>query len=468
MQHIKEQFDKVIKHSQDGIDEPQTDRLFEIWKMKKSHIINAFGDKLIYEVPDKVTFELSETAKEQRITNFINYMWDMGYEELGRFLERQRTGFYKNKVIEEYKIADSKGTIVTKNTKLVKAFKYFIKNESVLNEMQSKASQLIQENKVEGTLCFSVHPLDYLSISENTYNWRSCHALDGEYRAGNLSYMMDSSTVVCYLRGEKEVKLPHFPEDVLWNSKKWRVLLYLSNDWRMIFAGKPYPFVSDGGMDKILEYLNQKVFEHPDIESQRWGSCYKKQWSPWSDYTLKKVKNKKANITFRYDDEYIPLNNGIQSLFKLVTDAPGSKHFNDVLKSSCYDPFYTYLGYTHPWDEEFYTYASTRTKFDIGSMTYCLRCGEEEIMDSGSTMMCYECERQYGVSENDCFCFCDKCGERSLTEEMSWVGDSSFCPECYNEYAERCDLCGDSYLKEDMIYDEQKDIFMCSWCYNHR
>ena len=28
---------------------------------------------------------------------------------------------------------------------------------------------------------------DYLSLSENAFNWRSCHALDGEYRAGNLS-----------------------------------------------------------------------------------------------------------------------------------------------------------------------------------------------------------------------------------------------------------------------------------------
>lgn len=84
---------------------------------------------------------------------------------------------------------------------------------------------LIQEDKVTGILCLSIHPLDYLSLSENTYNWRSCHALDGEYRAGNLSYMMDNTTVVCYLKGEDEAELPHFPAEVKWNSKKWRMLL---------------------------------------------------------------------------------------------------------------------------------------------------------------------------------------------------------------------------------------------------
>ena len=42
---------------------------------------------------------------------------------------------------------------------------------------------------MEGYLYLSIHPLDYLSISETNHGWRSCHALDGEYRNGNLSYL---------------------------------------------------------------------------------------------------------------------------------------------------------------------------------------------------------------------------------------------------------------------------------------
>ena len=123
IQEIKEKFDKVIVYSQSGIVEPKTDKLFELWADAKRDIIEAFGGKYIYEFPEKVTFELTEDAKNDRIQNFINYLWDLGYDELGRFLDYQRDGFYKNGVVEEYKLSDAKGTIITKGTKLVKAFK---------------------------------------------------------------------------------------------------------------------------------------------------------------------------------------------------------------------------------------------------------------------------------------------------------------------------------------------------------
>ena len=91
---------------------------------------------------------------------------------------------------------------------------------------------------MSGDFCISIHPLDFLTSSVNTYNWRSCHALDGEYRAGNLSYMVDKSTIICYLKGANNAKLPMFPDDVPWNSKKWRVLIYVSDYWDLLFAGR--------------------------------------------------------------------------------------------------------------------------------------------------------------------------------------------------------------------------------------
>jgi hypothetical protein len=50
--------------------------------------------------------------------------------------------------------------------------------------------------------------------------------------------MMDEHTMVCYLKASDSVKLPNFPDDVPWNSKKWRVLLYLSKDLNMLMAGR--------------------------------------------------------------------------------------------------------------------------------------------------------------------------------------------------------------------------------------
>ena len=42
--------------------------------------------------------------------------------------------------------------------------------------------------------------------------------------------MVDKSTVICYLKSKEKYKLPNFPSSVLWNSKKWRVLIHFSND----------------------------------------------------------------------------------------------------------------------------------------------------------------------------------------------------------------------------------------------
>ena len=69
---IKEKFDKVIVYSQSGIVEPQTDELFDLWADAKRDIIEAFGGKYIYEFPEKVTFELTEDAENDRIQYFIN------------------------------------------------------------------------------------------------------------------------------------------------------------------------------------------------------------------------------------------------------------------------------------------------------------------------------------------------------------------------------------------------------------
>ena len=463
---IKEDFIKVIEYSQ-GIIEPKVDKLFSTWEDKKSDIIKAFGGSLIYEVPEKITFELSEEGQSDRIQSFIDYCWSMNLEDLGEFVEYQRDGFFKNVCNKDY--ADIK-----KGTRLIKAFKHFIEDPKVLNEMQSKASMIIQENKVEGTLCFSVHPLDYLSLSESTYNWRSCHALDGEYRAGNLSYMMDNSTIVCYLRGEDKVKLPRFPDSVPWYSKKWRVLLYLSNDWKMIFAGKQYPFSTRDGMDMIIEkFFNADPkggYRKPKKDDgYRFVPSYEgAKWSKWSDYKIDKME--RDGICFDFDDRYIPLANGLVSLYDLVKNGAGSKQYNDVLYSSCYDPMYTYLTEAGWWNDGRYALArKNNTYFDIGGYTYCLRCGKAEVMNAGeATMMCYDCEKEFGNSTNGCFTFCHHCGRRIETDNAYWMEEEYYCEECFDELGEKCDECNDYYLRENLHYIESEDRYLCDWCYKNR
>lgn len=461
---IKEKFDKVIQYSQYGIETPNTENLFKNWSLNKEHFYYLFGNQCIWEYPEKVSFELDNNTKQARVTDLIAYILCNEYStELADFIDQQKKGFFDNKVVEEY--VTKLNEIITKDTKLVKAFKYFIKDKEILNDLQSRASRIIQENKVEGRLCFSIHPLDYLSISETTHNWRSCHALDGEYRAGNLSYMMDNCTVVCYLKSEQDIKLPHFPDDVPWNSKKWRVLLYFDSHMDMCFAGRQYPFASNKGMDWIIQHCFDELF----IENYNGGFARPCRWANWTDYMINSVFDEKNKIKMNFHN-YIPFKDGLTLLTDVVENAAGSKQFNDVISSSCYKPMYTCLKRQSLWDENFDDLVPNKnTKITVGHPTYCLRCGDKEIMDEGNTMMCYDCEYEFGNSNNDTFCVCDCCGSRMLTDD-SYISadDKIYCPQCWEEYVEQCACCGDRLEKDNMKYDDELEEWYCEDCWDDR
>lgn len=452
---IKEDFDKVIIHSQ-NIPNPQTQKLFDEWLEAKRDIIECFGGKYIYEYPEKVSFELGEKEKHDRVLRFaalVESQW--GYSELAQFIEAQEPGFFNNMTVSDYTAWD--GKVIKKGTKLVRAFKHFIKNDRSLTDVQNEASRLIQEDKIEGTLCLSVHPLDFLSLSENTYNWRSCHALDGEYRAGNLSYMMDKSTVICYLKASETEKLPSFPEDVPWNSKKWRVLLYLSEDWRMVIAGRQYPFETTVGMNFVLKEA---------LPGANLIKCEKNSygWSNWIT-TLIAETTLSDGTKLEFDSAYVPIGSQLKAIDEFFVPIEGSKQYNDVLYSSCYQPIYAFKYLESFWSDEKTPLTSINTtKFAVGGFTYCLWCGEKEAMLGADTMMCETCELEHGTSDNEMFTYCDCCGRRVFFDETYGVGDEEVCEDCYHKHCTRCECCEEVVWNEDIHYHEESEQYICTFC----
>ena len=456
IEKIKEAFDKVITYSQ-GIENPKTDKLFEIWQKAKGIYLQRWHD-YIYEYPERVSFELDDKAKHERVMNFVNDLEERyEYYDLARFVFEQESGFFNNLTVSDY--LTENGKKIQKGTKLVRAFKYFAEGR-VLEDIQNEASRIIQENKIEGTLCLSIHPLDFLSLSENTHKWRSCHALDGEYRAGNLSYMMDSCTIICYLKSEEDTILPSFPADVPWNNKKWRVLLFKSDDGNMVIAGRQYPFATQAGMDMLLEKVLPQVYLSPTSNNHGW-SC-------WSNCLIDKVQlNDRFNVYL--NGPYLPINRSLKNIHDVVHNGKGSKHFNDVLNSSFYKPIYTvkYIKsiFDDISDKVLCSHPDT-THFHIGAYTYCLKCGEEECMDSADTMMCYNCECEYGKNESDLFATCSCCSRTMLYEDMCFVEEENVCPICYDLYCVECEECGESYFKESIKYHEPTNQYVCKNCFN--
>ena len=444
---IQREFNKVIAYSQ-GISEPKTDELFDRWLEAKRDIIEAMDGRLVYTVPTKVSFELSYKEKMNRVNEFIESVsMTWRNNDLACFIDENKDGFFSNIVVESF--TSPRGAKIPKGMKLVKAFKFFEDDKLTLEEIQNRASMIIQEDKVEGWLCFSVHPLDFLSTSENTYNWRSCHALDGEYRCGNLSYMMDKSTVVCYLKSDKDNNhLPNFPGDVLWNSKKWRMLLFLSDRWNAMFAGRQYPFFSETALD-VVKYHSMNVFRMHG------------QWSGWHNDEVKShffegdVEHE-DDIYFRH--VYIPMRGKYYAKHELIEDCENPMHFNDLLRSSCYTPYYC-------WNKS-YGYHSD-VHFTIGGEIPCLRCGEYPIAQTDD-MLCRDCELDYGSSEDDAYTTCACCGRRIFYDD-SWYVESTgenICEDCANRECRTCDNCGELYYNNDIVYDKRNHDYRCEHCHS--
>ena len=454
---IKRQFADVITYSQQ-IFEPDIDDLFDRWQTSKQKFIDRFGG-LIYEFPDPIEFTLDDKIKTSKAMEFADQIQgEFGNYDLAMFIDANLSSFFENKVSNTLDYNN-----IPKGMKLLKAFKYFESDPEALRIIQDRASLLIQENCIKGTLCFSVHPLDFLSSSENTYNWRSCHALDGEYRAGNLSYMVDTSTFMVYLRGADNVSLNSFGP-VKWNSKKWRMLVHVSNDDSLMFAGRQYPFDSKNGLDQILNIYNGLMsadkYDFAPPKYEHWCADY------IDEYTTRDHPQIKCELY----DKYIPIYGFLGRLGEVVRPGNEALNYNDVLYSSCYKyPNYAMIhrrSYVH---NRLSIVKLLEDPIIIGDSVKCLCCGNHTITNH-ETMRCDKCELDYGYEENDSYGSCNCCGARIYFDDSYVIGDEYVCDNCYENECFNCDVCGEAYFNHDRHYvkfDETNSGYVCNYCYMH-
>ena len=456
---LKQQVKHVLEYSQDlngYVSESVVDNMMDAWAYNKGRIINDYMDgNLIMELPGKRSFHLGEKAKRKKYNDFLDYVaLRVNNYELCRFIETQGEEAFYNNVVKTGWDHTKSDTYISAGSKLVRSFKYFIESKDLLETVQNEASRIIQGDCIEGVLCISVHPLDYLSLSENTYNWRSCHALDGEYRAGDLSYLMDGSTFVCYLRGDEDQKLPSFPDDLLWNSKKWRCLGFLADDKNGIIMGRPYPYEAAD----IIEELRWDVF------NKKWAM----NLGSWHADAIRSVQDRLTNWDEELNFTYVPYNGRLVKLDETIHDCPDPTHYNDLLLSSCYLPIYArtkgYFG-KHDWK---------KVQYHIGHEVSCIHCNSELVSPGDGTMMCRQCEILYGNSNSDDIVYCDNCGCRLWYEDAIIVGDSGdyLCNECAGKIAHICDDCNNMYYLDDLTYhkDNENDegYYLCDWCERDR
>lgn len=455
---VQSDFENVITYSQNYCQDIYSDKILDQWYENKKDFIESMGG-LIYEIKTPVNFELSLEEQTKKIDKFIKALRDIYHnEDLGWFVNANRNGFFSNYVVNDY---EYNGKKIPKGMKLVKAFKFFFSDPAITDMAQSEASRIIQENKVEGILCFSVHPLDFLSSSENTYNWRSCHALDGEFKAGNLSYMCDNATIICYLKSANEgnVRLSAFPPTIPWNSKKWRMLMYINTTKNALFAGRQYPMFCENALETLKPYFIEALGLEGRVNS----------WSHWHNDQIDNFmySNGYDNQFSRTDNRAVVFNCKIHILDKFVKDQ-SCLHFNDVLKSTCYKPFYCW----HNAD----CWLDTPVKmFKIGSKPICPSCGEREL-DNSDSLCCNYCYDRYynGDYDDDSIGECSCCGHLLyeyndyIYVDTRWESDVLVCGSCAERECTECPECGETVFNETLTLDPETREMICTCCFDRK
>lgn len=278
------------------------DYILRIWDANKQKLFHMFGDKFILE--RSFSFKQSDELLEEPITHLLydidspiykfRKTTEKVFDEIGDygtkfdikrlFLPKhlasnlyQGCGFTLIPPNGHHKIEVPYGCKVSKILgKIAKEF-----GIPGYEEFRIELSQILNHrNLCNGTICLSIHPLDYMTMSDNENNWTSCMSWmdDGCYRQGTVEMMNSPIVVVAYLKSENEQLRIGFANKTVWNSKKWRELFVVRPD--LITEVKPYPWANKDLTTFCLDWLKEladaanygeyekKVVTYPAFSSQ--------------------------------------------------------------------------------------------------------------------------------------------------------------------------------------------------------
>lgn len=283
--YIRAYYDTYTPYDAESVDYcPESmksaDFILRFWNHNKQELFNIMGQNLqIFKRVDMdVTAETAALGKKQEFDLNSSalgiilrkiYVLAYRYKDFRGFYDRvtcnennfpylsNSTGLIEKMIIESDAVGGKK-IVIHPETKLTKALKMMIKFfdignkkeyfngiEETIDEIYKKAcieiSRLTQNQikRINGTFLFSIHPLDYLTMSDNFKSWGTCMSWKqgGEFRIGTVE-MMNSPIVVevAYLEEPSRFII----NDCSWNDKKWRTQLIVAPGF--ITTIKSYPY----------------------------------------------------------------------------------------------------------------------------------------------------------------------------------------------------------------------------------
>ena len=302
----------------------------------------------------------------------------------------------------------------------------FIGEEESFEKFRLEHSRILNQKKLEGTLCLSIHPMDYMTMSDNVSNWHSCMSWvqTGGYRMGTVEMMNSNCVIVGYLKSENSTCYG-------WNDKHWRCLFLATPD--IITSVKGYPYYSEDLCKICVDWIKEL-----GAKNLAWN--------------FNETSEIESDEVFKYiDDNYYRLETETAVMYN---DFGTTSHFAALPyvireSSSKDDPYMLTLNYS--------------------GITECMCCGRNtEYIYDESYIYCEDC---CSNADEEDSCECEHCGQWWSYDEMYEVDGDMVCPHCVDDIAAESAFDHCYHYKRDLIQvylaskNDEPDLEVDDYCY---
>lgn len=384
------------------------------WNQAKSTLFKLFGEELI--LSKELSFAMTRDELYRQITDLlygnpfmvrlrelyyagafdktwldINGTWQV--KEVVSCLVNSTDTFIDNKIMfwpDDYKKItlkvgrDGAGSIdLFPSTKVMKVLSKVADMLGVegFEEFRIAHSQILNQKYLKGDFSISIHPLDYMTMSDNECGWESCMSWRnfGGYRQGTVEMMNSPCVIVAYMKSKTPLSLWGGE----WNNKKWRCLFIV--DENLICKVKSYPYQNDQFECDVINWIRELAKENLGVE-------YEEDIIAWDG----------EGSVYYNDNRYEP----DFCTGHMYNDFGSCTHHMTFVKGFDNDRKYISINYS--------------------GESECMWCGAITGMDDDGDLACSDCMTK---------CYCQECGERIYSRE-TYEDDHGFvyCPYCFENY----------------------------------
>ena len=446
------------------------------WNKNKRKMFKALGNKLRVKIPIKInTNEQLFSFNLQHIyqppfsyfpDNLTNHSFILCVEEYFSNVTAQEKekiriffqyAYIKTGIVGGNYYFQKEGEKVLKipyGTKIIKAIQKFLKYYNFpfmdrFEDWRNAISNLTTSKDISANLVFSIHPIDFLTLSDNACGWHSCMSWmsHGGYSSGVIEMMNSNMVVVAYLESEK----PFYFNNYKIPNKSWRVLMYVHKN--ILLEGKSYPYYNKDVALVVLDNLRKLLYNNIGWKYQYINQEYEDDRMYYDNNYARSVpvnslRKKNKHCIFIYtngmyndlikDHEYVYwcCRNWVPKTIKINASGIGNCMF-------CGKPMQTQSMINETLYEE---------DLDCGREDkYCLNCREE--------FYCTGCDRLVGDKEILEVNYWYYRGKYFAYPEESFlaVKNKRICEECFNKeyryYSIDSTTHEKIYLKDENLLD---------------